>query len=737
MNPTDATCPSPSLTNAPSSAMRSDKIQGRHHERLAVVYVRQSTPQQVLNNQESTRAQYGLKTRATQLGWSAERVLVIDDDLGKSGASAEGRAGFQRLVTEVSLNHVGMILGIEMSRLARSCKDWHHLLEVCALFGTLIADLDGIYDPAQYNDRLLLGLKGTMSEAELHIIKQRMLQGKLQKARRGELGFILPIGYARRPSGEVILDPDEQVQDTVRLIFQKFTELGTLGGVLQYLVANRIQIGIRCNRMLGKGELGWHRPNRMTLHTVLKNPIYSGAYAYGRSQVDPRRKQAGRPKTGRVVMPVERWTVLLKDRLPAYISWEQYEGNLARLKSNQARSNEVGAVRNGPSLLSGLVVCGKCGCRLSVRYAGARNLHTYGCSRMRMFYGGEACQSVTGPAVDRFVSARVLEAVEPAALELSLEAAKHLEQEREGLTRVWRQRSERAAYEVDLAQRQYRLVEPENRLVVRQLERAWEEKLTAQKGLQEERERFERKQPHVIAEAERQAIRTLAADIPALWWAATTTDADRKEILRQVVERVVIDAQGKTERVHVTIHWVGGTQTKAEMIRPIADISQLSYYPQLCERVRTLAGEGLEASEIAKRLNAEGLRPPRCREGFGRESIQLLVRALSPNQRRSRSKNREGLGEHEWWLPELVRKIPMPDGTLHTWIARGWVKARRQGGSSGRWILWADDDELGRLRERSQQPRGFYARRYHWAYGGKADEGADAKNIHATSKEMH
>ena len=282
----------------PAWEPRSEKIQPGHRARVAVVYVRQSTAQQVLDHRESTRLQYGLAARARALGWAADRVVVIDDDLGKSGASAEGRAGFQRLVSEVSLGHVGLILGIEMSRLARSCKDWHQLLELCALFRTLIADLDGVYDPAQYNDRLLLGLKGTMSEAELHILKQRMQQGRLSKARRGELAIPLPTGYVRRASGEVALDPDEQVQQVVRLVFRKFAELGTLNAVLRYLGRHEIQLGIRVRAGPGTGDLEWHRPTRMTLQDLLRNPIYAGAYAYGRRPTDPRRRQPGRPSTG-------------------------------------------------------------------------------------------------------------------------------------------------------------------------------------------------------------------------------------------------------------------------------------------------------------------------------------------------------------------------------------------------------------------------------------------------------
>jgi DNA invertase Pin-like site-specific DNA recombinase len=297
-------------------APRSEKIGPSHLERLAVVYVRQSTAQQVLDHAESTRLQYGLAARARALGWPQGRVLVIDDDLGKSGASAQDRVGFQRLVSEVSLNHVGVVLGVEMSRLARSSKDWHQLLEICALFSTLISDLDGVYDPADYNDRLLLGLKGTMSEAELHVLKQRMHGGKLSKARRGELAFPVPTGYVRRPSGEVVFDPDEEVQQIVSLVFRKFEELGTVRGVLRYLVENGLKLGVRVHEREGKGELQWRRPNRGTLQNMLNNPIYAGAYAYGRRRVDPCRKKPGRPRTGYVsrLTPSEEWYVMIKDR---------------------------------------------------------------------------------------------------------------------------------------------------------------------------------------------------------------------------------------------------------------------------------------------------------------------------------------------------------------------------------------------------------------------------------------
>jgi len=506
-----------------------------------MVYVRQSTPQQLVRHQESTQVQYSLRLRAQELGWPEERVIVIDDDLGKSGGSVEGRLGFQRLVSEVGLNHVGIILGVEMSRLARSCKDWYQLLEVCAVFGTLIADLDGIYEPAHYNDRLLLGLKGTMSEAELHILKQRMTQGKLNKARRGELLFRLPIGYVQHATGEVVMDPDEQAQEVVRLIFRMFDELQTLHAVLRFLVKNGVKLPVRAHERSCKGELQWHRPNRGTLRAILINPFYAGAYAYGQRTVDPRRKIGGRPGTGRTVVPPEQCQVFLKDRFPAYISWQHYEQNQQRLKANRSVADAIGAARGGPSLLSGLLVCAKCGTRMSIRYNGNITRHSYACSSHTVRYGEPLCQSLAGTPLDQFVSRQLLEVLQPSSLELSLEAAKHIEEQRRELEGLWKTRLERARYEVERAARQYDHVEPENRLVARQLERDWEKCLQHQKELDEDYARFLQEQPRLLSPEEREAIRSLAADIPALWDSPHTTSIDRKEILRQVIDRIEVE----------------------------------------------------------------------------------------------------------------------------------------------------------------------------------------------------
>jgi len=320
---------------------REGKIQSWHLDRLAVVYVRQSTPQQVLDHTESTRLQYGLTQRAVELGWAASRVLVIDEDLGQSASGLVDRPGFQRLVSEIGLDHVGLVLGVEMSRLARSGREWHQLLELCALAGALLADPDSVYDPAEHNDRMLLGLKGTISEAELHLIKQRMWNGRIGKARRGELAVPLPVGYFRLADGQVVKDPDEQVQAVVRLVFDLFDDLATINAVLRFLVENGIQIGIRARQGPEKGLLVWRRPNRVVIQNMLRNPAYAGIYVYGRSRTDPRRRIPGRPFTGRIRTPRESWLVCLPGVLPAYISAERHARNLARIEANRARSERV------------------------------------------------------------------------------------------------------------------------------------------------------------------------------------------------------------------------------------------------------------------------------------------------------------------------------------------------------------------------------------------------------------
>jgi hypothetical protein len=588
-------------------------------------------------------------------------------------------------------------------------------LQLCSLAGALLADPDGVYDPAQYNDRLLLGLKGTMSEAELYLIRQRMMGGRLAKARRGELALPMPIGYVRRPSGEVVLEPDEQARDTVALVFRLFDQLLTLNAVLRHLAGHGIEMPVRLRSGPDTGELEWRRPNRETLQNMLHNPIYAGFYAYGRKQVDPRRKKPGRPATGLVVTAVEDWYVFLPDHYPAYITTDQYRANLARLERNRNTAESPGVVREGPALLPGLLRCVKCGGhRMTVQYqvqAAGDTRHTYTCSYLRANFGVEqSCQSVSGRALDRYVQDQVLAAIAPAALEVSMRAAEHLEAERAVLDKLWRQRLERAAFNADRARRQYRLAEPENRLVVRSLEADWEQALAEQAQLTDQYSRFTAECPPTLSAAERAAIRALAADIPALWAAATTTDADRKEIIRAVIDRIEVDTVGESERVDVAITWAGGHTTYGQVIRPVARLDQLSYYPQIATIVTSAFADGLSCRQIADQLNAQGLRPPKRRQQFGPQGVSDLIQRLHLRRPDRRTDPARPPGPDDWWMADLARELDMPPITLYSWITRGWVTATQATAPPHRWYVTADHNELTRLREIRTHSNGFGSR---------------------------
>src|SRR3954463_2824099 len=385
----------------PAGRSCSPKIQAWHLDRLAIVYVRQSTAQQVAENKESTDRQYGLVNRAIELGWPPDRILVIDEDQGKSGATAEGRLGFQRLLAEVGLDHVGLILGLEMSRLGRSCKDCHHLLELCAIFRVLLADQDGLYDPTDHNDRLLLGLTGVMSEAELHLLRGRMRQGLLNKVARGEVFMCPSVGYVRSPVGGFDFDPDEQVRAVVRMVFEQFERLGTIRKVLRYLIANDIRLGIRPHAGPNRGQLEWRTATRETVSDILPHPIYAGYYCFGRRQADPRRRKPGRRWSGRVLVTPDEYLALIPDKVPAYITRERYDANQRRIAENRARIESKGAPREGPSLLAGLVACGRCGKRMTVHYAGQQILR-YTC-RTGVGDGRARCyQGLVGRVLDQF-----------------------------------------------------------------------------------------------------------------------------------------------------------------------------------------------------------------------------------------------------------------------------------------------------------------------------------------------
>jgi DNA invertase Pin-like site-specific DNA recombinase len=411
------------MTEATNESARvrslSSKIHARHRDRLAVIYVRQSSPHQVAENRESADLQYQLRRRAVDYGWEEARVLVIDDDQGISGQSIEGRLGFQRLLAEISLGHVGIVFGREVSRLSRSNKDWHHLLERCSLFHVLIGDADGVYDPVDPNDRLLLGLRGMMSEAELHVLKSRLHQGQLNKARRGELFTCVPIGYVRSADGGIAVDPDEQVRSVIALIFAKFSELGTVPKVRAYLTANGIRIGVRPHKGPNRGQLEWRDPQRRVVYELLRNPTYAGAYVYGRTPCDPTRRKLGRAKPGRRTAPQDEWVCLLQDRIPAYITWQQFDTNRQRLRDNDRGRGTARSTRGrAPTLLNGIMTCGHCGRPLAARNTWPKAHRRYACDAAKLEFGAPLCQSLSAAVLDREIEKLILHAVEPAALEL-------------------------------------------------------------------------------------------------------------------------------------------------------------------------------------------------------------------------------------------------------------------------------------------------------------------------------
>jgi DNA invertase Pin-like site-specific DNA recombinase len=687
------------------------KIRPRHCDRLAVVYVRQSTPQQVAGNRESTDLQYQLRRRAVALGWADDRVVVIDDDQGISGASVENRPGFQRLLAEVSLGHVGVVFGREMSRLSRSCKDWYQLLELCGLFQVLLADADGVYDPTDPNDRMLLGLRGMMSEAEIHVLKARMHQGKLNKARRGELFTCVPVGYVRSPGGGIALDPDEQVRSVVLLVFAKYAELGSLTKTHAYFVANNIQLGLRVYKGPGKGQLVWQRPRRSAFYEMLRHPIYAGVYSYGRSPFDPARRVAGKPKSGRWNAPPEEWVCLLRDAVPAYIPWEQFQANQQRLAANDRGPGSKKATGRAPTLLNGVVRCGRCGKPMGARNARASANPRYACDWEFREYGGPRCQSLVAAYPDRLIESLVLKAVEPASLELSLRTAERVEQDRERLHTLWRQRLERAGYEAGRARRQYDVVDPENRLVTRELERQWEQKLAEQQRLVEDYTRFQAEQPRHLNAPDRERIVALAADLPGLWHSPTTTGGDRRAIVRLLIERVELTRAGDSERIDVVIRWRGGAVTRHEIRQGLRSYRSLSGLAQLRERILELRGDGQTADGIAEALNREGHRVARG-DGFTGDRVRQLWARFGQTGVPPGVRDAGDLpGPGEWWLPALAAELGVKPIVVHRWRWSGWLHTRQLRGENGRWIVWADAAEVERLRRLRTFEIGCHGRR--------------------------
>ena len=550
--------------------MSESKISASHRQRRALVYIRQSSPHQVEHNRESTRRQYALADRALDLGWHRDDIAVIDEDLGRSGDTAEGREGFARMTAEVALGQIGILLGLEVSRLARNNSDWYRLLDLCGLTDTLIADADGIYHPGLFNDRLLLGLKGTMSEAELHILRARLDGGIRNKAARGELYRGQPIGYVRgEGDAEILLDPDEEVQGAIRAVFERFAEFGSARRVWRWFVMEKLDFPHRFH--LG-AELRWEPPSYHTIHMVLTNPVYAGAYAYGKTRRERHVDESGAVRKRSRKVPRSEWQVLIHDHHPGYIDWQTHEAILERLASNnrpRPHGAGEGAVREGTALLQGIGNCGECGRRLATHYTGRTSSPGYHCNGKTLVQERRSsCLYVGAVQIDRAVSKAVLEAIQPAAIEAALKAAEHLETDHDQALEQRRRAVERARYEAERAERRYRAVEPEHRLVARGLEREWERCLNALEEAQTELERRERDRPRRLDDAEQGALLALAQDLHRVWDAPTTTARDKKELLRTVLEEVIVLAPRGEYYIRLTLRWRTGLLTEIELERP-------------------------------------------------------------------------------------------------------------------------------------------------------------------------
>jgi DNA invertase Pin-like site-specific DNA recombinase len=642
------------------------KVRPSHLQRNAYLYVRQSTLRQVLENTESTKRQYALRERAVALGWPIERVITIDSDLGQSGASAADREGFQRLVTEVSLGRAGIVLGLEVSRLARNCSDWHRLLEICALTDTLILDEDGLYDPSHFNDRLLLGLKGTFSEAELHILRARLRGGILNKARRGELKTPLPVGLTYDPPGRVILDPDRQVQQALHLFFATFERTGTAIATVKYFRRQGLLFPRRLRRGVRRGELVWGPLVESRALQVLHNPRYAGAFCHGRTRTCTSKN--GRASCRQV--PRDEWHALLPESHPGYITWEQYQRNQQRLReSAQAygQDRRRSPAGEGPALLQGLVVCGRCGQRMTVRYhtrkAGLRP--DYLCQREGIEHAERICQQLPGGALDAAIGALLLEMLTPMTLEVALAVQQELQQQLDEADHLRRQQVERARYEADLAQQRYLQVDPNNRFVADALEADWNGKLRALAEAQEDCERQRQADRAVLDEAGRQQVLALAADFPRLWRDPRTPDRERKRVVRLLIEDVTLT---KGEQLTAQVRFRGGATRTLVLPRPQPAWATWQTSPELVAEIDRLLDEHTEG-EIARLLNERGWRPGKGGR-FRGSLIARIRRAYGLASRYERLRRAGLLTKDE--MSELLEITPQ---TVGYWRRAGLLRA--------------------------------------------------------------
>ena len=655
------------------------KVTASHLRRDAYLYVRQSTVRQVLENVESTKRQYALRERAVVLGWPNERVIVIDVDLGLSGASATDRKGFQKLVAEVGLGHAGIVLGLEVSRLARNSSDWHRLLEICALTDTLILDEDGVYDPAHFNDRLLLGLKGTMSEAELHVLRSRLRGGILNKASRGELRCRLPIGLVHDHAGRVALDPDKQVQESVRLLFETFTRTGAASATARYFRQQGLLFPSRIAFGGSKGELSWVPLSLSRVARALHNPWYAGAYVYGRSrwrqEPDGRSRHEHRPK--------EEWHAFIKDAHPGYISWEEHE-RIELLLQQSAKAlgwqRQSSPAREGPALLQGRVVCGLCGSRMHVHYNVRRDgklLPNYVCFGRGREFCDPACQSIAGTEIDAATGTLLVEAVTPMAIDLALSVQREITSRLDEEDRLRHRQVERAQYEADHARHRYMQVDAANRLVAESLETEWNHKLRALAAVQQEYERQRKTLPLAVDAQERQRVLSLATDFPAVWADPNTPARERKRMLGLLIEDVTLIKQAQ---ITAAVRFRGGATTTLTLPRPLTMQQLRATHDDVRRQIDALLDEYTDA-QVARVLNERTLRT-----GAGEAFDDVSVKWVRYAHRLKSLKQR--LIESGWLTQrQMSSRLGLTRSTLGRWRHKGRIKARICN-DRGEWLYW-------------------------------------------------
>jgi DNA invertase Pin-like site-specific DNA recombinase len=670
-----------------------------HRQKTADVYVRQSSMGQVRNHQESTERQYALKDKALSLGWPATSVRILDGDLGLSGATSSGRDDFKKLMADVSLGEVGAVFALEASRLARSNADWHRLIEICALTGTLIVDEDGCYDPADFNDGLLLGLKAQMSQAELHFLRARLQGGKLNKAKKGELRFPLPVGLCYDDAGAIVLDPDAEVRGAVELLLSLFREKGSAYGVAQEFAARGLKFPKRAYGGVWDGQLIWgHLTDRRVL-SVLKNPAYAGVYVFGRYRCVKHVLANGEVRSRVKAMPRPSWLVEIQNHHPDYLSFEEHLHNLDMLERNRTNGEDTllsGAAREGLALLQGLLVCRLCGHRLTPRYKGNGGIYPlYECNgRKRQGRSRRSCMSIPCGLVDQAVSHRIVQVVRSDHLHLALDVLQELEKRDDALQGQWRMRLERSEYEAQLAQRRYEQVDPANRLVAASLEQRWNEALSR---VEEDRQAFadfQRGHGMAITTKQRAQVLSLAKDFPCLWNAPTTPAKDKKRMLRLLVKDITVERLTEPRQVLLHIRWQGGACEDLAVDLPLRIADRLRYPEVMVEKVRRLATEKADA-QIADTLNQQG-----CRSAKGKPFTQSMIAWI-------RYKHRIPAPElkrpEELTVAQVAEKFDVGPGVVYYWVERGVLPARRRNRGSALWITFDLETErrLQRWAEKS------------------------------------